>query len=106
MKTIGRTKSKPHPVNSPVMTVVQDLGFDRYELQQFKEPDSTIVESAADLMRSEKSPSAAGRKEAKLQAVRALQNSTEYGVAAVTGERGVHANQRHKTVPGKMEELQ
>ena len=89
LKTIGRKKSKPHPVNSPVMTVVQDLGFGRYELQQFREPDSAIVESSADLMRAEKSPSAADRKEAKLQAVRTLQNNTEYEVEAVTGERGV-----------------
>ena len=78
LKTMGRKKSKLHPVNSPVMTVVQDLGFGRYELQQFKEPDSAIVESSADLMRTEKSPSAADRKEAKLQAVRTLQNNTEY----------------------------
>ena len=89
LKTIGRKKSKSHPVNSPVMTVVQDLGFGRYELQQFKEPDSAIVESSADLMRAEKSPSAADRKEAKLQAVRTLQNNTECEVEAVTGERGV-----------------
>ena len=40
-------------------------------------------------MRAEKSPSAADRKEAKLQAVQTLQNNTEYEVAAVTGERGI-----------------
>ena len=33
--------------------------------------------------------SAADRKEAQLQTVRALQNNTEYEVEAVTGERGV-----------------
>ena len=48
LKTMGRKKSKLHPVNGPVMTVVQDLGFGRYELQQFKEPDSVIVESSSD----------------------------------------------------------
>ena len=89
LKTMGQQQSSLHPVNSPVVTVVQDLGFGRYELQQFREPDSVIVESSADLMRAEKSPSAADRKEAKLQAVRALQNNTEYEVEAVTGERGV-----------------
>ena len=89
LKTMGRKQSNLHPVNSPVMTVVQDLGFGRYELQQFKEPDSVIVESSADLMRAEKSPSAEDRKEAKLQAVQTPQNNTEYEVEAVTGERGV-----------------
>ena len=96
LKIMGRTKSKLHPLNSPVMTVVQDLGFGRYELQQFKEPDSVIVDSSADLMRAEKSPSAADHKEAKLQAVRILQNNTEYEVEAVTGERGVLTKGTHE----------
>ena len=52
LKTMGRKQAKLHPVNSPVMTVVQDLGFGRYELQKFREPDSVIVESSADLMRA------------------------------------------------------
>ena len=73
------------------MTVVQDLGFGWYKLQQFKEPDSAIVESSADLMRADKSPSAEDRKEAKLQleAVWTLHSNTEYEVEAVTCERDV-----------------
>ena len=40
-------------------------------------------------MEAIKSPSATDRNKAKLQAVRTLQNNSEYEVEAVTGERGV-----------------
>ena len=91
LKTMGRKKSKLHPVNSKRVVVVESLGFGRYELQEYDNTEADTVQSSADLMKAEKSPADADNKKAMLQAIRTREKTTEYEIEKVIGEQGVIA---------------
>ena len=89
LKTMGRKRTKLHPVNSKRMVVVQDIGFGRYELQEFGAQTAEVIPSSTDLMQAVKTTNHEEREKAKLQALQTREQNAEYEIEAVTGERGV-----------------
>ena len=62
------------------MVVVESLGFGRYELQEYDNSGADTVQSSADLMKAEKSPTSDDNRKAMLQASRTRKKNTEYNI--------------------------
>ena len=86
-----RLDAKSKPSYSERMVVVEDIGMNKYLVQQYSEKDAEVVECHADDMRLEKLFPQTVRCDALAQAAEALTLLTEHEIEDVRDERGVIA---------------